>query len=220
MPVSSPDLAARYNALYTAAIADILDRRGLTTQTLPPELLPLRPGMRVAGPVYPVKGRPAPGSDYDGSLRKVLDMLGSVPAGHVSVYETGDRENAHLGELSVTSLKARGVAGAVIDGGCRDVELIVREGFPVFSRFTTPQDSTGRWELVAHGDVELEIGGVLVGRGDWIAADADGIVVIPGAISEDVIAEAEEKAATESEVRAAVRAGATPVDAYERYGTF
>ena len=104
--MSPADLAARTNALYTAAIADILDRRGLTAQTLPPELVPLRPGMRVAGPAYPIKGRPAPGADYDTSLRKVLAMLGSVPAGHVSVYETGDRETAHLGELSVTSLKA------------------------------------------------------------------------------------------------------------------
>lgn len=218
--MSVPDLAARANALYTAAIADILDRRGLTAQTLPPDLVPLGQGMRVAGPTYPVKGRAAPGADYDASLRNVLAMLGSVPAGHVSVYETGDRETAHLGELSVTSLKARGVAGAVIDGGCRDVDMIVGEDFPVFSRFTTPQDSTGRWEVVAHGDVVLEIGGVRVTRGDWIVADRDGIVVIPGDVVEDVITAAEEKAATENEIREAVRAGTTPLDAYERYGTF
>ena len=218
--MSAPDLAARANALYTAAIADILDRRGLTAQTLPSELVPLRHGMRLAGPAYPIKGHPAAGADYNASLRKVLAMLGSVPAGHVSVYETGDRETAHLGELSVTSLKARGVAGAVIDGGCRDVAMIVGEDFPVFSRFTTPQDSTGRWEIVEHGDVVLEIGGVTVARGDWIVADHDGIVVIPGNVAEDVITAAEEKAATENEIRAAMRAGTTPLDAYERYGTF
>jgi len=218
--VSVGDLAARCDALYTAAIADILDRRGLTAQTLPPELVPLREGMRLAGPAYPIKGRPAPGSDYDASLRKVLDMLGTVPAGHVSVYETNDRENAHLGELSATALKARGVAGAVIDGGCRDVDFILREDFPVFSRFTTPQDSTGRWELVGHGDVELLIEGVRVSRGDWIVADRDGIVVIPFAIAEEVVAEAEEKAATENQIRDAVRAGTSPLDAYERFGTF
>ena len=200
--MSAPDLAVRANALYTAALADILDRRGLTAQTLPPELVPLRPGMRVAGPAYPIKGRPAPGADYDTSLRKVLAMLGSVPAGHVSVYETGDRETAHLGELSVTSLKAHG------------------EDFPVFSRFTTPQDSTGRWEIVAHGDVVLEIGGVRVARGDWVVADRDGIVVIPENVVEDVITAAEQKAATESEIRAAVRTGTAPLDAFERYGTF
>src|SRR5438105_3250872 len=128
MPMAVSDLAERCNALYTAAIADILDRRGLSAQTLPPELVPLQEGMRLAGPAYPIKGRPARGADYDSSLRRVLEMLGSVPAGDVSVYETGgDAETAHLGELSVTSLKARGVAGAVIDGGCRDVEFILRE---------------------------------------------------------------------------------------------
>jgi regulator of RNase E activity RraA len=217
--MSATDLAARCDALYTAAIADILDRRGLTAQTLPPELVPLREGTRLAGPAYPVKGRPALG-DYDASLRKVLEMLASVPAGHVAVYETGDSGSAHLGELSVTALQARGVAGAVIDGGCRDVDLIVRADFPVFSRFTTPLDSTARWELHGHGDVELAIGGVRVARGDWIVADRDGIVVVPAPIAEDVIADAEEKAATENEIRAAVRAGAAPLDAYERYGTF
>jgi 4-hydroxy-4-methyl-2-oxoglutarate aldolase len=217
--MSATDLAARCDALYTAAIADILDRRGLTAQTLPPELVPLREGTRLAGPAYPVKGRPALG-DYDASLRKVLVMLASVPAGHVAVYETGDSESAHLGELSVTALQARGVAGAVIDGGCRDVDLIVRADFPVFSRFTTPLDSTARWALHGHGDVALAIGGVRVARGDWIVADRDGIVVVPAPIAEDVIAEAEEKAATENEIRAAVRSGTAPLDAYERYGTF
>jgi 4-hydroxy-4-methyl-2-oxoglutarate aldolase len=220
MPMAATDLAARCNALYTAVIADILDRRGLTAQTLPPELVPLREGMRVAGPVYPIKGRPAPGADYAASLRRVLDMLGSVPPGHVSVYETGDGETAHLGELSVTALKARGVAGAVIDGGCRDIGMILDADFPVFSRFTTPQDSTGRWELVGHGDVELEIGGVQIARGDWIVADRDGIVVIPEGVAEDAITAAEQKAATEDEIRAAVLSGATPLEAYEQYGTF
>jgi 4-hydroxy-4-methyl-2-oxoglutarate aldolase len=214
------DLAARLDAVYSAAIADVLDRRGLTTQTLPPDLVPLRPGMRLAGPIYPIKGRAAPGADYDASIRTVLEMLGSVPAGHVSVYESGDRESAHLGELSVTSLKSRGVAGAVIDGGCRDVDLIAGEGFPVFSRYTTPQDGTRRWEVVAHGDVEIEIGGVRLARGDWILADADGIVAIPAAVAPDVVAEAEEKVATETEIRVAIRAGTSPLDAYEQYGSF
>jgi regulator of RNase E activity RraA len=217
--MSTTELAARCAALYTAAIADILDRRDLTAQTLPPELVPLREGTRLAGPAYPIKGRPALG-DYDASIRKVLEMLACVPAGHVSVYETDDHESAHLGELSVSALQARGVAGAVIDGGCRDVDLVVQADFPVFSRFTTPRDSTARWELLGHGDVELAIGGVRVARGDWVVADRDGIVVIPALIAEDVIAEAEEKAATENEIRAAVRAGTAPLDAYERYGTF
>jgi 4-hydroxy-4-methyl-2-oxoglutarate aldolase len=61
---------------------------------------------------------------------------------------------------------------------------------------------------------------VRVARGDWIVTDRDGIVVVPAMIAESVIAEAEEKAATENDVRAAIRAGAAPLDAYEQYGTF
>ena len=41
-----------------------------------------------------------------------------------------------------------------------------------------------------------------------------------GPIAESVLAEAEEKATTESEIRAAVREGMSPLEAYERYGTF
>lgn len=214
------ELASRFSALYTGAITDALDRHGYLQQTLPPELAPLRAGMRLAGPAYPVEGRPHPANEYDTSVRRVLDMLGAVPPGHVAVYQTNDRSSAHLGELSVTSLKARGCAGAVIDGGCRDVDFILREDYPVFARYTTPQDCVPRWELVAHGDVAVTIGGVRVAPGDYVVGDRDGVVIVPREVLHEVLEEAEAKAATESEIRAAVRAGALPLEAYERYGIF
>lgn len=214
------DLAARFSRLYTGAITDVLDGLGYLQQTLPPALKPLREGMRLAGPAYPVEGRPQPRVDYDTSMRKILDMLGKVPAHHVVVYQTHDAASAHLGELSVTSLKTRGCAGAVIDGGCRDVEHILHEDYPVFARHTTPQDCTHRWELTGHGDVAVVIGGVHVSRGDYVVADRDGIVVIPGDLVERVLREAEAVVSTESEIRRAVRGGMLPLEAYETYGTF
>jgi 4-hydroxy-4-methyl-2-oxoglutarate aldolase len=212
-------IAARFDALYTGAITDVLDRRGFLQQTLPPTLAPLEPGMRLAGPAFTVEGRPRPGADYDESIRGTLAMLGSAPAGHVVVYQTNDSENAHLGELSVVSLASRGAVGAVIDGGCRDVELILREGFPVFARHTTPQDCTRRWEVTAT-EVPIEIGSVEIAPGDYIVADRDGIAVIPSGVRDAVLEEAEAKVATENEIRDAIRAGERPLAAYERYGTF
>jgi 4-hydroxy-4-methyl-2-oxoglutarate aldolase len=209
----------RFEAIYTAAIADILDARGLREQTLPPSIRPLAPGMRLAGPAFTVAGRPAEVGDYDAALRKVLAMLGEVPQGHVAVYSCAQDVSAHLGELSVTSLAARGVAGCVLDGGCRDVRFVLETGFPVFARFVTPEDSTWRWELEAT-QVPIELGRVRVEPGDWLVGDDDGVVVVPHALAEDVLAEAEEKAATESEIRRAVGEGMLPLDAYERYGTF
>jgi regulator of RNase E activity RraA len=214
------ELESRFVALYTGAITDVLDRLGFLHQTLPPDITSLGPGMKLAGPAYLIEGRPNLHQDYDTSVRKVLDMLGHVPTGYVAVYQTNDRSSAHLGELSVTSLKSRGCAGAVIDGGCRDIELIVREDYPVFARYTTPQDCTYRWELVAHGDVTVTIGDVAVAPDDYVVADADGIVVIPEGVVFDVLEQAEAKVVTESKVRDAVRAGTLPLDAYELFGTF
>jgi 4-hydroxy-4-methyl-2-oxoglutarate aldolase len=212
-------LRQRFEAIYTAALADILDTRGFRTQTLPPSIRPLARGTKVAGPAFTVRGTPTQTASYDTSLRKVLQMLGEVPSGHVAVYACEHAVAAHLGELSVTSLAARGVAGCVLDGGCRDVSFIVELGFPVFCAHVTPEDSTFRWELEATQE-PVSVGKVLVEPGDWVVGDDDGVVVVPNAIAESVLAEAEEKAATESEIRAAVRDGMPPLEAYERYGTF
>jgi regulator of RNase E activity RraA len=107
----------------------------------------------------------------------------------------------------------------VLDGGCRDVAFIRATGFPVFCAHVTPEDSTWRWELQAT-QVPVTIGTVQVEPGDWVVGDDDGVVVVPRTVAAVVLAEAEEKAATENEIRAAVRDGVTPLDAYERYGTF
>ena len=209
----------RFLAVTTAALADVMDLRGLRDQTLPPELRPLAPGTRLAGQAFTIEGRPAPQPDYDKAIRAVLQMLGEVPAEHVAVYQCRHRTSAHLGELSVTSLKARGVAGAVLDGGCRDVAHIVDEGFPVFARHATPEDSTWRWELTAT-QRPLVIGTVVIEPGDWVVGDSVGLVCVPQGVAEGVLTEAEAKVTTESEIRTAVRDGMLPLEAYERYGTF
>jgi regulator of RNase E activity RraA len=217
--VSIEELARRFAAIYTGALTDVLDGLGYLNQTLSPELRPLRPGMTLCGPAFTIAGRPRAGIAYEESIVRILDMLGAVPAQHVAVYETNDRASAHLGELSATSLAARGCAGAVIDGGCRDVDAILNEGLPVFSRYVTPQDCVPRWEILGHSR-EITAGGVRVSPGDWLVADADGIVAIPQDVADEVLSRAEQVVATENNVRAAVRDGALPREAFERYGKF
>ncbi len=209
----------RFAAVPTAALVDVMDDLGLREQTLPPSIGALARGMRLAGPAFTVEGRPSEHGDWDAAIRKTLAMLGAVPEGHVAVYQCNHERSAHFGELSATSLAARGVAGCVIDGGCRDVRLIEELGFPVFARFVTPEDSTWRWEVTATQE-PVTIGTVRVSPGDWVVGDEDGVVVIPSERGEEILAAAETKVGTENLVRQAVREGMTPLEAYERYGAF
>jgi len=213
------ELAEQARTLYTGAVLDVLDELGVKDCVLPAELTPLRPEMRFCGPAFAVEGRSHPEMDRDRSMRAILEMLGAVPAQHVVVYQPHDSTSSHLGELSVTALKARGCVGAVIDGGCRDVGHIVAEGFPVFCRYTTPIDAVGRWELLGYGH-EVFFGGARVRTGDYVIADEDGIVVIPHEVRDETIARAKMVALTENLVRRAVRDGVLPIDAYERHGRF
>jgi regulator of RNase E activity RraA len=137
----------------------------------------------------------------------------------VRLYDTNDDRSAHIGELSVTSLDARGCRGAVIDGGARDVGYILDTDFPVFARYNTPADAVPRWEILEWG-VETVAGGVRVAPGDVVVGDVDGVVVVPEAVREAVLREAEDLVDTESEVRDAVRDGVLPLAAYEEHGEF
>ncbi len=123
------------------------------------------------------------------------------------------------GELSAETLKLRGVRGYVVDGGCRDVEMILEIGFPVFCRFHTPTDIVGRWVPDRFGE-PVTIGDVTISSGDWLLADRDGVVVIPKAMLDDAVARTEAVLGTESQVRTAIRAGMDPQEAYKTYAKF
>ena len=116
---------------------------------------------------------------------------------------------AHMGELSSETMTLRGVRGYIVDGGCRDSEFIKNIGFRVWCRYFTPVDVVGRWEAEEFGE-PITIGGVLIRTGDYVLADFDGVVIIPGDIAEQVTARVEEVLRTESLVRKAILAGTDP----------
>lgn len=113
----------------------------------------------------------------------------------------------------------RGVRGYVTNGGCRDSNFIRNIGFPVFHRFYTPRDVVGAWS-VDDIEVPVQIGDVVVKPGDFLIADIDGAILIPGEIAEEIVAEVEEVMNTENKVRSAIRSGTDPKEAYLTYGRF
>ena len=217
----SDNLPRRFAKIYTAAITDVMDQMGLLRQTLPSTLQPITPSMRLAGYAFPARGRPYKGKprEHDQTLRRFLGMLGAVPSESVLVLAANDSVAAHFGELSAEWFRAKKVRGAVIDGATRDAAYIARVGFPTFVRYRTPADSVPRWRVQDWG-VPVTIGGVKVNLGDVVVADLDGVVIVPRRAAAEVLARCEKLVGTESKVRTAVKRGLTPLQAYEKFGTF
>ena len=204
---------------YTGAVTDILDEMGFRHQVLPHAIQSLVPGQTVAGRALTLRGEPSPIDDPDIVYPPLLEMLGEITPGDVLTNQANDNVSAHLGELSSETAKFRGARGAVIDGGARDTEYMLRLGFPVFARYRTPADIRGRWRLV-DWNVPIAIGSVAITPGDLILGDRDGVIVVPKAIAEEVVSKAEEVVRTENLVRAAILEGVLPLEAYQRYGRF
>jgi regulator of RNase E activity RraA len=146
-------------------------------------------------------------------------MLGEIQPDDVLVSQPNDNLVAHLGELSSETAQHRGARGAVIDGGVRDVDYIIRLGFAVFARYKTPRDINGRWRLVDH-QVPITIGNVHIRPGDYVVGDRDGVLIIPQEIAGAVVAKAEEVIQTENLVRKAILEGIHPLKAFDKYGRF
>ncbi len=181
-------------------------------------LRPLYPGARLAGRAHtvhahPVDGPPARREDW---YRGELSAIDSLGPGDVLVVSTCP-EGPFFGELLGTAARRRGAVGAVIDAATRDSAQLGEMGFPTFVASVNPLDSLGRIDVDETG-VDVECGGVTVAPGDLVIADADGVVVVPAALGERVVALAEEKASAEDTVRLAIASGMGAWEAFSTYG--
>ncbi|MEQ8965852.1 MAG: RraA family protein [Azospirillaceae bacterium] len=218
-PVDADALAERLARCYSGAVFDALRERGITDGILPPAIRPLDPARTLAGPVFTMEGSRKSGLSDDESLLAWTGFLSRAPAGSVVVCRGNVDDLALMGELSAETLHHRGVRGYVTDGACRDADFILRLGFPVFCDGLTPRDIVGVWSPDAY-DEPVVLGDTRVAPGDFLIADRDGGVVIPGANAAEVVAEVEAVMATENRVRTAILDGVSPEDAYRRYGRF
>jgi 4-hydroxy-4-methyl-2-oxoglutarate aldolase len=213
------DLTQRLEACYAAAVHDVLRALGHRHCVLPPGIRALDPSRRLAGEIWTVSGHVDNTRDPHDTLLAWTGLLSKAPAGKVVVCQPHTHDIALMGELSAETLHFRGVRGYVVDGGCRDTDFILTLGFPVYCSFHTPKDIVGRWVPDRFGE-PVTLGDVTVSTGDWLLADRDGVVVIPGAIAPDVVTKTEEAMQQENRVRTAILSGMDPQEAYLKYGKF
>lgn len=213
------ELTNRLAHCYSGAVYDGLRERGRRGCILPNSIRPLDDALTLAGPVWTCSGHLDESLSADETLLGWTGMLSKAPEGSVIVCQPNDSTIAHMGELSAETLQARGVRGYIVDGGCRDVTFIRGIRFPVFCRYFTPSDVVGRWRVDSLGE-PIKIGGVEIATGDFVIADVDGVVLIPRNMVEDAVTRAEEIVNTESDLRAAIRSGMDPQDAYLKFRVF
>jgi 4-hydroxy-4-methyl-2-oxoglutarate aldolase len=210
---------AIFDGVPASVLYDVLRGMGEANCVLPPDVRAVDPRWRVAGPAFPVSGHVDQTLDRHESLLRWSDLLSRVPPRTVVVCQPNTRAIALMGELSARALKVKGVLGYLVDGACRDVDLVIEAGLPVFCTHFTPADITARWAPDALG-APVTIGTVTIAAGDQLVADRDGIVVVPARLAAEAAAEARRVIATESDMRKAVLSGMDPKEAYLKFGKF
>jgi len=131
--------------------------------------------------------------------------------GDVLVINCGGYLNAGVfGEMLALSCMAKGIAGVVIDGSCRDVNDLIELGFPTFVRGVNPRGTIKDTCGAVGGEVLC--GGVTVRAGDVVVGDCDGVVVIPQEEAEEILDKALAKKKREDEMRPLLRAGGTTAE--------
>ena len=213
------DVVARLGGCYTSAVHDVMRELGQDRFVLPSNIRPLATDQKLCGRIWTFGGHLDPAARPDDTYMQWTAMLSVAPAGSVLVCQPRTSELAVMGELSAKALQMRGVLGYVADGGSRDVEVIRATGFPVYCTFCTPNDIVGRWVPDGLGE-PITIGEASMQTGDFLLADADGIVIVPQGRGEEVAARAEKVMSTESDVRKAILAGMDAHSAYLRHRKF
>ena len=156
-------LRARYLKVDTATVADVLDVLGLRDQGLAPQFAPYPANAgTLGGWAYTIRGKMTRYAG-NGDPRKMRAVDG-VGRGEISVWSGGGRGVCFFGELIALGMQRRGCAGALVDGGIRDIAWIGRQGFPVYARYRTPVQSIGRWRVTAW-QVPVDMPGATTRRG-------------------------------------------------------
>jgi regulator of RNase E activity RraA len=189
--------------LDACVVSDALDRLGISGVAL--GIHRLSTDSKLAGPVITVRLEQAEGRRAERHL--CTAAIDSAQSGDVILVEHRSRADcAGWGGILTRAAMQRGVAGAVIDGMCRDIDESRELQFPVFARGAVPVTARGRIIETAY-NCAVTIADVEVHPGDWVFADGSGVVFLARDHVRSILEEAEKLAAREAMLIRDVEAG-------------
>lgn len=218
MPLK-PETRDKLKTVSTATIATALFKRGFRSQMIQgvQPLDPAKPTM--VGEAFTLRYIPAredlnPITVFQDRGHPQRKGVEQCPPGAVFVIDSRkDARAASAGSILVTRLMKRGVAGIVTDGGFRDAAEIARLDIPSFH-----QRPSAPTNLTLHQAVDLNVpigcGDAPVWPGDVIVGDADGCIVVPAHLADEIAAETVEMTAFEDFVTEKVQEGRSILGLY------
>ena len=209
--ITQSDWFQQARTLSTAEISDALD-----ALKLPGSAFGIRP---VAGPAklfgfaFTVRFAPIDRS----SPGTVGDFIDTLKPGTVAVLDNGGRLDCTVWGGIMSQLAAqKGLAGTVIHGVCRDTAEADEAGYPLYANGRFMRTGKDRVQVEAY-EQPVTLGDVRVCPGDLVVGDADGIVVVPRAHMQDVLAKALETRVIEAQILAAALDGMPLAEARKQF---
>jgi regulator of RNase E activity RraA len=179
-----------FRHVEVASVSDALEQLTGKKMYMSHRMRPIFP-TRFAGFALTVSLKKEQNQDPE-ALKGMLAAIdhGSANSVYVMVVEEGN-DIAGMGGLMGTAMSSRNFSGAVIDGGVRDVAYLQKIGFPVYALGIVPSTSVSHYRF-AGANIPVVCDGVSVSAGDIVAADADGVAVVPRAVAPQVLKLAQE----------------------------
>lgn len=193
----SDEIIERASKLSSALLCDGMKGIGIPFDgAMQAEIMPVDISMKVVGTACTV-------NTDSGDNFPIHVALYTAKPGYVMVIDgKGHKDHPYFGDLMMSTAKAVGLKGMIVDGYVRDREGAIELGLPIFSKGFIQRGPIKK----NPGEINYSIvcGGVVVNPGDLILGDADGVTVVPKDIIEEILVKAEEKLAYEVKRRASI----------------
>lgn len=215
--LSDSQLIAEFRRVEVASVSDALEQITGKRMYMSHRMQPIFTA-KFAGFARTVQLKKDEGNKDPEALTGMLQAIdqGSTDSVYVMVVEDGD-DIAGMGGLMGTAMAARGYAGAVIDGGVRDVAYLRKIGFPVFAKGIVPSTSVHHYRF-AGAQISVVCNGVPVNPGDIVVADSDGVTVVPRAEAQPVLALAQQMDFKEHSMYPVIEQLKSIVEAVKKFG--
>jgi 5-oxopent-3-ene-1,2,5-tricarboxylate decarboxylase/2-hydroxyhepta-2,4-diene-1,7-dioate isomerase len=183
------ELKAKINSVSTATLSSLMRKKGFNNISID-GLKSTQPSKRVVGLARTLRyipNREDLFEKFGGGYNAQKRLFDSLKEDDVVVIEArGEKGSGTLGDILALRARSLGAAGIITDGGVRDLAVVTEIGVPTYHSGGHPA-VLGRKHVPWDYDLTIACGGASIQPGDVIVGDADGLLVIPPSMIEDLV---------------------------------